>query len=122
MRIAKIKNIYMYKTRKDDQGSHHYLVFFDRKNRRYDAVQLTHLYKKDEKRFAKIRNGLLLKEKFKEFDVPSGVGNQIYASNTSGGKIDLKDKRNVTFVSKRHISKKQKARIERFLARKKAHK
>lgn len=55
MKLAKIKNKYMYKTSPDDNGTHHYLVFYDRKTQRYNAVQLTHLYIKDKNRFELIR-------------------------------------------------------------------
>lgn len=51
MRLAKIKNKYMYHTRPEDDGAHFYLTYYDRKNKRYNAVQLTHLCYRDEKRF-----------------------------------------------------------------------
>lgn len=113
MRIAKIKNSYMFNGASPN-GTHHYAVFYDRKNKRYNAVQLTHLYIKDEKRFKQVRRGNISIEKFKEFDTPSGVRNSYYNRNTKGGKIDLKDKSNVFYVSKRSLSKKQSNRIKAF--------
>ena len=98
LRIAKIKNSYMYKTNKNDKGIHHYLVFYDRKKKRYNAVQLTHLYVKDKDRFKQVKKGLIKIEKFKEFDVPSGVKKEIFNSNAYGEKINIKDYNNV-FVS-----------------------
>lgn len=115
MKIAKIKNKYMYETRPDDNGTHHYLVYYDRKTQRYNAVQLTHLYIKDKNRFEMIRKGLIKVEKFKEFDVPSGVRRKIYTSNMNGGKIDLKDKNNVVALSKRYLSSRQSNRIKKFI-------
>lgn len=107
----------MYKTKKNDNGSHYYLVFYDRKNKRYNAVQLTHLYIKDNKRFVQVRKGLIKIEKFKEFNVPSGVRKGIYTTNVNGKKIDLGDKDNIKYVTKRHLLKKQSDRIIQFLSK-----
>lgn len=117
MRLAKIKNKYMYKGDNGD-GYHHYLVFFNRKEKRYNAIQLTHLYLKDPKRFGQVKKRLLKIEKFKEFEVPSGVSWKIINSNVNGEKIDLKDK-NVLQIGRRYISTKQKNRIMRFINKKK---
>lgn len=119
MRLAKIKNRYMYKTGDDDHGAHWYAVFFNRKERRYNAVQLTHLYKRDDRRFEQVKKGNIKIEKFKEFDVPSGVKRQIYHSNAKGGAIDMKDGRFIIKITKRHLSKKQSERIKRFVGKKK---
>ena len=119
MRIAKIMNKYMYETSPDDNGAHHYLIFYDRKKKQYKAVQLTHLYVKDKKRFTQVKKGLIKIEKFKEFDVPSGVTKAIYASNVFGKKIDLKDKRYIESISNRYLSKSQSNRIKNFISKKK---
>ena len=113
MRLAKIKNKYMYKTTPDDEGTHYYLVFYDRKKKRYCAIQLTHLYIKDKKRFIQVSKGNIKVEKLKEFDVPSGVRKGVYFNNTNDGKIDIKDKKNVVKLYKRHLSKKQSDRIKK---------
>ena len=115
MRIAKIKNKYMYSTTENDNGSHYYIVFYDNKNKRYNAVQLTHLYTKDKNRFVKVKKGLIKIEKFKEFEVPSGVKKGIYVKNSFGGKIDINDKRYVDKVCKRYLNKKQSDRIIEFV-------
>ncbi len=72
------------------------------------------MYVKDDKRFMQVKRGNIRIEKFREFDVPSGVKNYYYSRNTSGGKIDLKDKVNVVNVSKRYLSKTQSNRIKNF--------
>lgn len=115
MRLAKIKNKYMFETTKNDNGTHHYLVYYDRKHKRYNAIQLTHLYIKDNKRFRQVKKGLIKVEKFKEFDVPSGVKREVYISNSKGGRINIKDKQNVEHVYPRYISKKQSDRILKFV-------
>ena len=48
---------------KNPNGSHHYVVFFNRKEKQYNAVQLTHLYVEDPKRASQVKKGMLLKEK-----------------------------------------------------------
>lgn len=109
----------MYKTDKMDNGSHHYLVFFNRKSKRYNAVQLTHLYIKDKERFKQVKKGLITIEKFKEFDVPSGVKKEVYTSTASGKNIDLNDTKYVDKVYNRHLSAVQSKRIKAFINKKK---
>ena len=89
-------------------------TYYDRKNKRYNAIQLTHLYIKDANRFKQVSKGNILVTKFKEFDVPSGVRNQYYNKNINGGKINLNDKSNVKLVSNRHLNKKQSDKIKLF--------
>ncbi len=116
MRLAKIINKYMYKTNKNDKGTHYYVVFFDRKKKRYNAVQLTHLYYKDEKRFKQVQKGNIKVEKFKEFDVPSGIKKEIYETDVNGKDISLNNK-HVRYVSKRFLSKTQSNRIKKFVGK-----
>ena len=112
MRLAKIKNRYLFKSN-NPNGVHTYATYYDRKNQRYNAIQLTHLYVKDSNRFKQVSKGNIMVTKFKEFDVPSGVRNQYYNKNVNGGKIDLKDK-NVTYIAKQHLTKKQSDKIKLF--------
>ena len=104
----------MYKTTPNDEGTHYYLVFYDRKKKRYCAVQLTHLYIKDKKRFIQVNKGFIKIEKFKEFDVPSGVKKEVFETDVNDRKIDLHNE-NVRYVSKRYLSKKQSKRIKDFI-------
>ena len=119
MKIAKIKNKYMYNTTENDNGCHYYIVFYDRKKLEYHAVQLTHLYIKDKNRFKQVKNGKILIQKFKEFEVPSGLKKEIYTKNINGTKIDLKNKKFVVSVSKRNLSGKQTCEIKTFLDKRK---
>ena len=117
MRLVKIKNKYLFKSG-NPNGTHTYAAYYDKKNKRYNAVQLTHLYVKDKKRFEQVKQGMLMVAKFKEFDVPSGVKNSYFYKNVTGGKIDLKDKNNVRLVSTRNLSKKQSEKIRLFAKKK----
>ncbi len=74
MKIAKIKNHYMFKSN-NPYGTHDWLIWKDRKTGETRAVELTHLYNKDPKRFAQLKAGLLKKMNFKHRETPSGVGN-----------------------------------------------
>ena len=112
MRLVNIKNRYMFKSN-NPNGIHTYATYYDKTNKCYNAVQLTHLYVKDNKRFKQVSKGNIMVTKFKEFDVPSGVRNQYYNQNVNGGKIDLKNK-NVIYIAKRHLSKKQSDKIKLF--------
>lgn len=112
MRLARIKDSYLFKGSKQN-GVHHYAVYYDRPTKRYRAVALTHLYVKDEKRFKQVKKGNIRIEKFKEFDVPSGVQNYYYDKTLAGDKIDIKDS-SVVKISNRMISKAQSSRIKKF--------
>ena len=90
MRLAKIKNKYLFDS-DNPKGTHTYAVYYDKKNKETRAVALTHLYVKDDKRFKQVKKGNIKIEKFKEFDVPSGVQNYYYSRNKKGKKINLKD-------------------------------
>ena len=116
MRLAKIKNKYMYKTTPDDEGTHYYLVFYDYDLKCYCAVQLTHLYIIDKNRFIQVSKGNIKVEKLKEFDVPSGVHKMVYETDVNGNKIILKNE-NVRYISKRYLSKKQSERIKKYVGK-----
>lgn len=118
MRLAKIKNRYMFNS-KNPNGNHTYAVYYDKATKSYRAVQLTHLYIKDDVRFKQVKRGNIMVEKFNEFSVPSGVRNEFYYKNSTGGKINLKHK-DVIDITNRHLSSKQSQRIINFA--KKPHK
>lgn len=113
MRIVKIKNKYLFESDNPEQV-HSYAVYRDPKTREIRAVALTHVYIKDKKRFKQVRNGNITIMNFPDFTLPSGVQNYYYATNISGGKIDLKDKANVVKVGKRYLSKTQSDKIKEF--------
>lgn len=63
VRVAKIRNRYMFKHNKgaDRRGFHHYLIYHDKYTGKNVAVQTTHLYQKDRKRHWQLSKGLGLK-------------------------------------------------------------
>ena len=112
MRLCKIKNKYLFKSN-NPEGNHTYAVYYDKNTKETRAVALTHVYVKDEKRFEQVKRGNIKLEKFKDFEVPSGVQNYYYSKNINGGKIDLKAAE-VVYVPKKHIDKLQAQRIIQF--------
>ena len=108
MKLYKIKDNYLFTTSKGNgNGFHTYAVYYDNVAKCYHAIQTTHLYVRDGKRFNQVKKGLLAVTKFKEFDAPSGVKNKYFNKNIKGGKIDIKDRNNVIPISSRYLSKKQ---------------
>lgn len=112
MRLVEIKNKYFFKNN-NPHGTHTYAVYYDKKHKENRAIALTHLYVKDEKRFQQVKRGNILKQKFKEFDTPTGVKNYFYSRSITGKKINLNDK-DITKVYKRYLPKQQSDKIKKF--------
>ena len=56
MKIARIKDRYMFHSRSwNTNKSHDYLIFKDNSSNEIRAIQLTYLYKKDRHRFMQVR-------------------------------------------------------------------
>lgn len=89
MRLAKIKNRYLFNSSKPTQ-EHTYAVFEDAESKEIRAIPATHLYVPDEINMSKLHNGLLRKVKFAGYETPSGVENYYHNTNVEGKPIDLK--------------------------------
>lgn len=101
-------------------GTHDYLVYKDSRTNEIRAIELTHLYKPDNYRFAQVRSGLLKKMRFKHRETPSGVNNGYLNKNAYGGLIDLSHPDvNLNIFRKVRISSKQKNDVLRFARRRK---
>ncbi len=119
MKIARIKNRYMFKSN-NPNGTHDYLVYKDKSTKEIRAIELTHLYKRDNYRFAQIKSGLLKKMRFSHRETPSGVNNGYLSVNANGNPIDLKHKDiDLNVYRKTFISQKQQCDILKFAKRKK---
>lgn len=90
MKIAKIKNKYMYNDNKNKNGFHYYILDYDRHTKSYTAYQLTHLYSKDVKKFNQLNKGKLCKLSLSKFETPSALKKNCYKTNTNNEKITLK--------------------------------
>lgn len=116
MKLYNIKNRYLFHSN-NPTGVHTYAVYYDRKSKRYRAIGLTHIFEIDKTRKLQLKNNRIIKEKFNEFEVPSGVKNSFFSKNIKGGKINLNDSKNVKVISKRHLLKSQSDRIKAFAKR-----
>lgn len=112
MRLVKIKNKYLFNS-SNPNGTHTYAVYYDKTTKQNNAIALTHLYIKDDKRFKQVKKGNIMVANFKEFETPTGVKNYYYSRNTNGKKINLKDK-DVVKVYKRYLPKKQADKMKKF--------
>lgn len=119
MKIAKIKDRYMFYS-KNPNKTHDYLVYKDKSTNEVRAVQLTHLYNIDKKRFAQLKSGLLKKMYFKHRETPSGVNRTYITTNVYGSPIDLNHPDvNLNVYRKYRISNKQKNDVLKFAKTKK---
>ncbi len=104
MRLAFIKDKYMFNKNANSKDRHLYAVYYDRKSKKYRAVETTHLFIPDKSRFNDVKKGYLMKIKFPKFDLPSGVNNNYYETDINGNKINIHNS-NVKFVSQKHLPK-----------------
>lgn len=80
----------MYKTDKNDNGSHWYLVY-TRKNKVLFLKGVTHLYIPDRKRMYQRNSGILEERRITSFETPQGVyKNRIY-NNVFGKRLNISD-------------------------------
>ncbi len=115
MKIAKIKNHYMFKSN-NPYGTHDWLIWKDRKTGETRAVELTHLYNKDPKRFAQLKAGLLKKMNFKHRETPSGVGKFYRNADAKGRPINPNSRFvNTNVYRKSRISSKQAVDVKNFV-------
>lgn len=91
VRVAKIKNRYLFRknTGYKRNGYHHYLVYTDKYTGQNVAVETTHLYNKDSRRFAELRSGKGIKMSLPGMETPSMVTKKFYTTNSNGKGIDF---------------------------------
>lgn len=92
MKLVKIKNKYMFKSKRPNQ-EHIYLLEYDRHTQSYKAIQTTHLYEIPKNKQDKIKKGFLKEMVFKKLHFPSGIKKGTYVKTLSGDKITLKSVR-----------------------------
>lgn len=116
MRLAWIRDNYMFDKKAPDRNRHRYALYWDKQTKRYRAVQLTHLYQADKKRFDQLRKKQLLKMKFPGFELPSGVKDSYCDRAVTGKPLDLKHPA-VQGLTKRHLPKATAKKIKSFAKR-----
>lgn len=85
MKIVKIKNSLMFNSNNPD-GYHYYALFWNKRHRKYNAIQLTHICRKDDKRYEQADNGLIKPIRLKQIDkyADSGITKNRYVSDVHG--------------------------------------
>ena len=91
VRVAKIRNRYIFKNNKgaDRRGFHHYLIYHDKYSGKNVAVQTTHLYQKDQKRFKELSQGRGIKMSLPGFETPSMILKKAYVYNSKDKPLDF---------------------------------
>ena len=85
MKIVKVKNRLMYQGN-DPHGTHYYAFFWNKKYKKYNAIQLTHIAKKDEVRYKQVNEGKIKPIRLKKLDKysDSGITRNKYISDIDG--------------------------------------
>ena len=67
-------------------GYHFYALFWNKRYRKYNAIQLTHISRKDDRRYEQVDSGLIKNIRIKQLDkyADSGVTRNIYVSDVRG--------------------------------------
>lgn len=104
----------MFKS-KNPNGTHDYLVYKDKNTGQVRAIELTHLYIPDKKRFWQVKQKHIKKMKLPHRETPSGVDKRYFVKNINGKAIDLKHPDvNLNVYRKARISLKQQENILKF--------
>lgn len=111
MKLAKIKNRYMFHSNKPN-GSHTYIVYYDKNTKKTHAVTTTHLYTIDPKRASQVKVGIYKKMKLPGFETPSGVYYKPTKKNVFGKDINLRSK---DIKLKQSLSKSQSKKVLQFI-------
>ena len=111
MKLAKIKNRYMFHSSKPN-GSHTYIVYYDKRTKKTHAIATTHLYNMDPKRASQVKVGVYKKMKLPGFETPSGVYRKSVSKNVFGTDINLHSK---DVKLKQTLSKSQSKKVLQFI-------
>lgn len=112
MKIVTIKNNKMYNSKNGD-GVHYYAFFWNKKYKRYNAIRLTHLAHKDEKRYTDANNGYYKPIYLKKIDkyAFNGITNERYISDKDGNPLTLS---HIEDVKQKRLTYYQYMKIKRF--------
>ena len=88
MKILLIPDRLMFN--RNSNRSHFYGLYYNRKYRKYNAVQLTHIANRDNVRYAQVRNGTIKAVRIKNLDphADSGVKKANFISDINGNPIN----------------------------------
>ena len=92
VRVAKIKNRYIFKKfpkGTSPNGYHHYLIYTDKFTGENVAVQTSHLYNRDPKRFQELRQRKGMKLSLPGFEAPSIVYKRFHITDAKDKPLDF---------------------------------
>ena len=89
MKIVLIKNRKMFHG-DNPNSSHYYAMFWNKKYKKYNAIQLTHLTYRDEDRYEDVNKGFVLPIRLRKLDMhsDSGITSDNYISDINGNKLN----------------------------------
>lgn len=91
IKILKIQNNKMYFDEKNPDGYHYYAFFWNKRYRRYNAIRLTHIAKKDNTRYRQADNGHIKPIRLKQLDLyaDNGITKENYISDINGERLNI---------------------------------
>lgn len=94
MKIVKIRNKHMFECNnpKYADGVHYYAMYWNKKSHKYNAIRLTHVAKKDEKRYSQADKGIIKTMRFKKMDkyADTGITKYRYTKDVNGNNLSPK--------------------------------
>ena len=89
MKIIKIRNRLMYNGN-NPNGIHYYAIFWNKKYKKYNAIQLTHISNKDNVRYRQANNGVIKPIRLKQIDkyADNGITKKKYISDVNGNRLN----------------------------------
>ncbi len=89
MKIVKVKNRLMFRGN-NPNGTHYYAFYWNKKYKKYNAIQLTHIAKKDSVRYQQVANGKIKPIRLKKIDkyADSGITKNNYVSDVKGKRLN----------------------------------
>ena len=88
MKIVKIRNEKMFNC-SNPTGIHYYGMYWNRSSRKYNAVQLTHIARKDPLRYSQADDGTIKTIRIQELDkyADSGITKKNYIADINGNNL-----------------------------------
>ncbi len=89
MKIVKVKNRLMYNGDKPE-GIHYYAFFWNKRYRKYNAIQFTHIANKDNVRYDQANRRVIKPIRLKQIDkyADNGITKKRYISDVNGNELN----------------------------------
>lgn len=106
-----LKNRLMFRGN-NPNGIHYYAFYWNKKYKKYNAIQLTHIAKKDNVRYQQVANGDIKSIRLKKIDkyADSGITKKNYISDVNGKKLNP----NMGIIIDNNVSSYSSKKIKKF--------